>query len=447
MFWFGSETDGPPLGEGETFVTPNNNTTTIYYVEATANSCTTERVAVTVTVAEAPNPGTTTNTTACSAVSESPNSIDLDDTRSGGDSGAWSIVGTPPGSVTIDADNVVNFEGAADGDYIFRFTTNTAMAPCVEDSVEVTVTVSSCTVDSDGDGLLDRDETALGLDPNNSDTDADGLGDAAEVGSDINNPMDTDGDGVIDALESNILDSDNDGIVDQLDPANDNPCVPNISAACQIDLAIEKVVDTESQLVGRQVTFTVTLTNLSQIMVTNVAVNELIDPSLGFQYVSSTTTKGTYDEVAGVWQLDEVLEEEVNTLTITASVPEVGTYQNIAAIVDSFPEDGNVTNNTATATVTVTPRSTNECGFLFNQISPNGDGINDAVFINCIEQYPNNSLAIFDRYGNEVFSANGYDNSWTGTGKNGDLPKGTYFYVLDLGDGTEVKKGWIQIIR
>ncbi|MEX0362363.1 MAG: gliding motility-associated C-terminal domain-containing protein, partial [Allomuricauda sp.] len=30
----------------------------------------------------------------------------------------------------------------------------------------------------------------------------------------------------------------------------------------------------------------------------------------------------------------------------------------------------------------------------------------------------------------------------------GDVPDGTYFYVLDLqGDGTEIVKGWIQIIR
>ena len=77
----------------------------------------------------------------------------------------------------------------------------------------------------------------------------------------------------------------------------------------------------------------------------------------------------------------------------------------------------------------------------------NGDGINDTVYINCIADYPNNTLHVYDRYGNEVFTASGYDNTWMGTGKNGDLPKGTYFYILDLGDGTEVRKGWIQIIR
>ncbi len=40
-----------------------------------------------------------------------------------------------------------------------------------------------------------------------------------------------------------------------------------------------------------------------------------------------------------------------------------------------------------------------------------------------------------------------YDNTWDGTRNNTELPKGTYFYILDLGDGSEVRKGWIQIIR
>ncbi|MCM4154152.1 hypothetical protein DHD05_21395, partial [Arenibacter sp. N53] len=447
LFWYSSTSDSLPLGEGSNFVTPNNTVTTIYYVEASANGCFSERVPVTVTVADPVAAGTTINTVACSITGGGPTTIDLDTTRTGGTAGVWSIVDTPPGTVTIGAENMVNFEGAVEGDYIFRFTTNTAVSPCINESVDVTITVTTCTMDSDGDGIIDRDEVTLGLDPNNRDTDADGINDGVEVGPDVNNPFDTDSDGIIDALDSNILDSDNDGVVDQLDPANDNPCIPNISDACQIDLGIVKVVDLESVLVGREVVFTITLTNLSPIMVTNVAVNDLVGPAVGFQYISSTVTKGTYNEVAGVWQLDEVLANEINTLTITAMVPEVGNYRNVAAIVDSFPEDSNAANNIASASVTATPRSSNECGFLFNQISPNGDGINDAVYINCIEDYPNNTIEIYDRYGNEVFKAGSYDNSWTGTGKNGDLPKGTYFYILDLGDGTEVRKGWIQIIR
>ncbi|MCM4169329.1 hypothetical protein KCTC52924_00606 [Arenibacter antarcticus] len=448
LFWYSSNIATTPLGQGSSFTTPNNTATTVYYVEATANGCVTGRVAVTVTVEAPLVVGTTENTFACSIAGEGPTTIDLDNTRINGlATGVWSVVGTPPGTVSIAADNNVNFEGVADGDYVFRFTTNSAVAPCVNISVDVTISVSNCLVDTDGDGLFDRDELVLGLDPNNPDTDGDGISDGVEVGPDITNPIDTDGDGIIDALESNILDADNDGVVDQLDPANDNPCVPNISDTCLVDLEIVKTVDKETQLVGQNITFTITLTNLSSIMVTNVRVNELINPGLGFVYVSSSVTKGNYDEVAGVWQLDEIMGDEVNTLTIVATVPQQGSFQNIASMVDSFPEDGNTTNNTATVTVTVVARSTNECGFIFNMISPNGDGDNDMLVINCIEQYPNNTLQVYDRYGNEVFAQSGYDNSWRGTGKNGDLPKGTYFYILNLGDGTAIKKGWLQIIR
>jgi len=54
--------------------------------------------------------------------------------------------------------------------------------------------------------------------------------------------------------------------------------------------------------------------------------------------------------------------------------------------------------------------------------------------INCIEDYPNNSLPNFwSLRAMRFFTANGYDNSWMGQVKNGRfLPKGTYFLLLDL---------------
>ena len=90
--------------------------------------------------------------------------------------------------------------------------------------------------------------------------------------------------------------------------------------------------------------------------------------------------------------------------------------------------------------VEVGERSSNESGFLFNQFSPNGDGTNDFLYVNDIQDYPNNSIEIYDRYGNQVFEARPYDNTWDGTRNNNDLPKGTYFYILDLGDGSDDQK-------
>src|SRR5690349_9485526 len=85
--------------------------------------------------------------------------------------------------------------------------------------------------DSDGDGLVDSVENTLHTDPTDPDTDLDGVSDGAEVGPNTSSPLDADGDGVINALESSVTDTDNDGVVNQLDPANLNPCVPSSSHA------------------------------------------------------------------------------------------------------------------------------------------------------------------------------------------------------------------------
>lgn len=85
--------------------------------------------------------------------------------------------------------------------------------------------------DADNDGLTDTQEQTLGTDRFDSDTDGDGEGDAAEVGGDLNAPLDSDGDGINDALESSVTDSDGDGVANESDSANDNPCVPDAGAA------------------------------------------------------------------------------------------------------------------------------------------------------------------------------------------------------------------------
>ncbi len=85
--------------------------------------------------------------------------------------------------------------------------------------------------------------------------------------------------------------------------------------------------------------------------------------------------------------------------------------------------------------------------------SPNGDGYNDVFVISKIEDYPDNMLRIFNRWGNMVYEMHDYDNSWNGTSNvsmlmNGNpLPDGTYYYVLDLGNGNEILTGYIVLRR
>ncbi|WP_299685823.1 gliding motility-associated C-terminal domain-containing protein [uncultured Dokdonia sp.] len=91
---------------------------------------------------------------------------------------------------------------------------------------------------------------------------------------------------------------------------------------------------------------------------------------------------------------------------------------------------------------------------IFNEISPNGDGVNDTFVIEGLQNFPNNVLRIYNRWGNEVFQAANYQNDFDGTSngratidRNKKLPIGTYYYILDLGDGSEGRAGWLYINR
>ncbi|MEM7334906.1 MAG: hypothetical protein AAF490_22705, partial [Chloroflexota bacterium] len=76
--------------------------------------------------------------------------------------------------------------------------------------------------DLDDDGLLNREEELLGTDPHTADTDHDGESDFDEVGDDVENPIDTDEDGIHDALESDELDADGDNLSDEVDNNHDD---------------------------------------------------------------------------------------------------------------------------------------------------------------------------------------------------------------------------------
>ncbi len=84
-------------------------------------------------------------------------------------------------------------------------------------------------------------------------------------------------------------------------------------------------------------------------------------------------------------------------------------------------------------------------------LTPNGDGINDTWTIPGLEQYPKASAEIYNRWGNRVFAETPYKNNWEAYSDNKTtigaerLPAATYYYILDLGDGSTPLKGFIEI--
>jgi gliding motility-associated-like protein len=71
-------------------------------------------------------------------------------------------------------------------------------------------------------------------------------------------------------------------------------------------------------------------------------------------------------------------------------------------------------------------------GFIANALTPNEDGINDALYVENIEIFTENDIKIFNEYGQEVYKAAPYKNDWKGTYNGSRLPDGTYYYVLNV---------------
>lgn len=87
-----------------------------------------------------------------------------------------------------------------------------------------------------------------------------------------------------------------------------------------------------------------------------------------------------------------------------------------------------------------------------NVITPNGDNFNDYWHIPQVDA-GNETIyvEIYNRWGQKVFTANNYNNvttRWDGRNDgNEDLPHGTYYYVIDLNDGTAPMTGHVTIMR
>lgn len=88
--------------------------------------------------------------------------------------------------------------------------------------------------------------------------------------------------------------------------------------------------------------------------------------------------------------------------------------------------------------------------FIPNVITPNGDGINDEWHLRDLERYPDNSVLIINRWGDQILSEKPYQQRWRGTWKGQDLPAGTYYYVIYITNATGRQKrfdGPITVVR
>jgi gliding motility-associated-like protein/uncharacterized repeat protein (TIGR01451 family) len=257
-------------------------------------------------------------------------------------------------------------------------------------------------------------------------------------GGDTTDDTDDVGDTSDDPNDTNNNDNNGDG-----EP--DDPTVTPVNSI--FDLEVIKVVDELTPVVGDEVTFTIEVANIGNVTATNIVISEQI-PS-GYVFVSAITTAGTYSEFDGEWTIAQLDPDQVEILQITVEVLGFGDYVNTAFV------------NSADGGIDIDPVNDEDdaavdpiCLTIYNEFSPNGDGVNETFVIDCLERFTNNKLEVYNRWGNIVYSKKGYLNDWDGTSngravinQSDKLPVGTYYYVLDLGDGSEPRVGWLYINR
>jgi len=86
---------------------------------------------------------------------------------------------------------------------------------------------------------------------------------------------------------------------------------------------------------------------------------------------------------------------------------------------------------------------------IYTGVTINGNNNNNIFRIDNIENYKNNTVTIYNRWGREIFTTPKYDNTsnyWPTAEHLKTLTPSTYFFVVNFGDGSALQKGWVELI-
>ncbi|WP_229732478.1 T9SS type B sorting domain-containing protein [Muriicola marianensis] len=277
-------------------------------------------------------------------------------------------------------------------------------------------------IDSDDDGIPDNVEaqtTAGYIPPTGQDENDNGLDDAYEANGNLGIiPIDTDGDGIPDYVDE---DSDDDGVPDNIEGHDhDHDGIPDVTF-----IGSDKDND-----------------GLDDGYEGNSTIDDDKNDEIDDPYRDLPNNDG--DEESDYRDTDD-------------------DNDTIPTVDEDYNGDGNYANDDENNNGTpdyLEPNAIEADIEVFNVVTPNGDGIHDVLAIRGLEDYPNNTIRIYNRWGVQVYVTKAYDtqgNVFDGTSEgrvtidqDNKLPVGTYFYILDYEDNTGAMKsltGYIYLNR
>jgi len=344
----------------------------------------------------------------------------------------------------------------------FTYTVCDDLSNCSTATVTVVVNPIGGDIDTDDDGIVDSFE----------DLNLDGDSDPST------NPTDTDGDGIADYLD---IDSDDDGIPDNVEAQTTSGYIPPSGLDANgngLDDAYENggavgiiPVDTDSDSLPDYVDLDSDNDNVPD----NIEAHDYdFDGIPDRTFIGSDKDNdGLDDGYEGGTTIDIDVNDELDSpyddLPNTDNDAE-SDYRDIDddddgidTIDEDMNGDGNFANDDLDADGIpdyLEPNFTGEDIEVFNVLTPNGDGIHDVLTIRGLENYPNNTIKIYNRWGVLVYVTKAYNtqgNVFDGTSEgrvtvdqDNKLPVGTYFYILDYEDSQGSMKsltGYIYINR
>ena len=339
-------------------------------------------------------------------ISDGTDPLDPDTDGDGSDDGEEGDRGTDPLDPDTDGD------GTPDGDDDFP------LDPDEDTDTDGDGVGDNTDEDDDGDGVSDSDEISDGTDPLDPDTDGDGSDDGEEGdrGTDPLDP-DTDGDGTPDGDDDFPLDpdedtdTDGDGVGDNTDEDDDGDGVSDSDEISDGTDPLDPDTDGDGTNDGND-DFPLDATETTDTDGDGQGNNADVDDDNDGYNDDVETNEGTDPLDSFDRPADDDNDGIPNRLDTDAN------------------GDGFVDNEL----------------FISEVLTPGVIGPEATWQIVNLDQFPNAIVKVYNRNGQLVFEERNYNNDWAGiyqrTG--GLLPAGSYYYRIDLGNGT-IKDGWLYL--